>query len=139
MKSWGIILIWIDAISKGDGKNDWMPMVPVKQVLAIWGMIRGVAVAGYVCQPIGKLGKAKKISFFQLILLASLIYLFTIRWDILGTALAVLLSAIVTRIISSYIIIKMIQCIWRSFVAVKLLPLIGTIIMVFSMIFLKSY
>lgn len=99
-KEWGIMLIWLGAISKGDSKNDWMPTVPVKRVLAIWGMIRGVTAAGRVCQPVDKPEKATKDSFFQFIVFASLMYLFTIRWGILGTTLAVLLSAITTRIIS---------------------------------------
>jgi len=117
----------------------WMPMVPAMQVLAIWGVIRSVGTVGPVAQAIGKPRIATSVQFVQLILLAVLIYPLSAHWGILGTSLAVVLASLVARIISTYMVIKIIRCRRRSFCGPIAFPLIGTIIMILSTFFMKIY
>ena len=74
-------------------------MVLPMQVLAIWGLIRSFeASTGPLWQAIGKPHIPTLFLFAKLILLAVLIYPFTILWGMTGTALAVVVEAVVVLV-----------------------------------------
>jgi len=80
----------------------WLPMVPVLQVLSIFGILRSVnATLGPLYHGLGHPEVLTKVSAIQLLLLAGIIYPLTIRWGILGTSIAVTLSNGVCFILAS--------------------------------------
>ncbi|MBA7480092.1 Lipopolysaccharide biosynthesis protein WzxC [subsurface metagenome] len=108
----------------------WIPMVPAMQVLVFWGLIRSIgATKGPIYQAVGKPGVATKLQFVRLILLVIIIYPFTIKWGILGTSLAVLLSILPVEPISFYLAMKIIKCRVWEFGKLIALPTLGVITM----------
>lgn len=117
----------------------WMPIVPVVQVLALAGLTRSItATAGPIIHGVGK----PKINTFwqtvRLIILIALIYPLSMRWSIMGTSLAVLVSISVATIGFSFEVIKIIKCEVRNFGKMIIVPLINGGLMVLIIFFLKS-
>ena len=135
----GLIFVLAPDFTKIFLGEKWLPMVPAMQILAIWGGLRAIAVAGPIANAIGKPKIGTKISLVQLIVLGSLIYPLSARWGILGTSLAVVLSSLVTRIISSYIIIKITRCETTEFLKRIAFPIFSTVIMVLFIFLFKGY
>jgi len=135
----GLIFVLAPDFTKIFLGEKWMPMVPAMQVLAIWGTIRSVGVVGTVAQALGKPKIATNVQFIQLILLAILLYPLSARWGILGTSLAVVSAALVTRVISSIMVIRITKCQARNFFKIIILPLTSTVIMVLFIFFIKVY
>jgi len=77
----------------------WIAIVLPMQVLTIWGLVRSLEAA---TSPVWlALGKPHIPTFFQfakVILLAVLIYPFTIRWGVTGTALAVAVESVIVHV-----------------------------------------
>ena len=118
----------------------WMPMVPAMMVLVWWGVIRGlVGAISPVFMSMGKPEIVTKMQFFQIILLFTLIYPLTVRWNILGISVAVFLSALVMFFIRSYILIKVIDCKVLEFYMPIIIPVILTLISIFSILFIKIF
>jgi lipopolysaccharide exporter len=89
----------------------WLPMVPTIIVLAVWGAIRSIgATAGEFFKGIGRPDISTKMYIIQIIIIYSLIYYFSIKWDILGTSFAILISAVVMNLIRNYLVIKKLNC-----------------------------
>jgi len=77
--------------------DKWAPMVPVLQLLCLFGAVRAVnATMGPLLQGIGKPKTIAYVSAMQLTLMALLIIPLTSRYDILGTAVAVTIPNIFT-------------------------------------------
>jgi len=116
----------------------WMPMVPAMQVLVCWGIIRSlIAAMSSVFHSIGKPKIVTKLQFIQTILLLILIYPLTVYGNILGTSLAVFISALVMFFIRSQVLIKAIKCNIWEFYKIILLPLTTAIISMFVIFLLK--
>ncbi|MCD6219053.1 lipopolysaccharide biosynthesis protein [Candidatus Calescamantes bacterium] len=84
----------------------WLPMVPAMQVLCIFGVIRALSGAGG--SVVLAIGKPKFTAYFtaiQLFILALIIYPLTIKYGILGTAIAVTLSTSIVIITGQIVII----------------------------------
>lgn len=116
----------------------WMPMVPAMQVLVLWGVIRGIVGAmSPVFMSIGKPKIVTKLQSIQIVLLFILIYPLTIKWGVVGTSLAVLLSALLMFFIRDHILIKTIKCgIWEFYRPI-LFPLISTLISILFTVYFK--
>lgn len=107
-----------------------MPMVPAMQVLALWGLLRSIgATTGPLFLGVGKPRIAAKLQFARLILLVIIIYPLTIKWGILGTSLAVLLSILPVEPFTFYLTIKIIKCRVWEFGKLIALPMLGVAIM----------
>lgn len=105
----------------------WTLMVPAMQALAIWGLIRSIgATTGPLFQAVGKPEIVTRLQFAKLILLVILIYPFTITWGILGTALAVVLNALIVNPIAEYLVIRTIRCRAWELIKLLLVPAFGT-------------
>lgn len=91
----GLIFILAPDFTKIFLGSKWMPMVPVMQLLCIFGITRMInATTGPVFQGIGKANISTFGSVFQLIIFTAIIYPLTSRWGILGTSLAVIIPNI---------------------------------------------
>ncbi|MHA1380610.1 MAG: lipopolysaccharide biosynthesis protein [Candidatus Helarchaeota archaeon] len=110
------------------GEN-WMPMVPAMQVLTLWGLIRSIGATTIIFQSVGKPKISTKLQFARLILLVIIIYPLTIKWGILGTSLAVLLSILPVEPFTFCSVVKIIHCRVWEFGKLIALPLLGTAIM----------
>ena len=118
----------------------WMPMVTAMQVLALWGLIRSSGgLAAPLFNAINRPDIPTKLSLIKLILLALLIYPLTIKWGILGTALAVLINALLINPIAHYISIRMVG--GKSIDILKIIsgPAISTLIMICTIEVLKKW
>jgi lipopolysaccharide exporter len=112
--------------------EQWLPMVPTMQVLALWGLIRSIdATTGPLFYGLGKPKFATYLNLGQFVLIASLIYPFSLKYGILGAAIAIVLSAFITNAISLFMVMKLIDSKAIEFFKILLLPTINIIIMVF--------
>ncbi len=102
-------------------------MVPALQVLILWGVIRSI---GTTCgSVIVAKGRPDIITKLQLLTLSSLIliiYPLSIRWGILGTSIAVLLSTFTSNIIAFGTTARLIgESVWKLLNTLWI-PLINT-------------
>lgn len=135
----GIFILAPDFIRICLGEK-WMPMVPAMQVLALFGMMRAIgAMTGAFFMGIGRPGILTKIQCGQLILLAILIYPLTIHWGITGTAIAVTVYTVIFNSVLVGKVLKTVKSDYRKPGKIILLPLIGTLIMIFAISAMKSY
>lgn len=118
----------------------WIPMVSAMQALVLWGMIRSLgATTGPVFISTGNPEILTKLQFVVLTLLLILIFPLTIRWGILGTSLAVLISALIPNLAAVYMVLKIVQCKGSEFFRVILPSIINTGIIVLILSVLKIY
>lgn len=87
--------------------DKWAPMLPAFEVLLIWGLIRSIlATTGPLFRGSGKPQVQTKLQFFQLVLLAGLIYPLTARWGITGAAWATVVAAVVPDALTVWLAIR---------------------------------
>ena len=118
----------------------WMPMVSAMQVLVWWGVIRSMAgVNSSILQAVKRPDIITKLSAIKLLILASLIYPLSIKWGILGTSLAVLLSAICITPNTFYITIcKVLKSKISLFFKATFIPFASTIFTILPIAFFIS-
>jgi len=96
----GLIFLLAPDFTKIFLGKKWMPMVPAMQILVIFGATRSLgATMGSILYAVGKPKIQTKLSSIQLIVMAMIIYPLTIKWGILGTALAVVISNVLALIL----------------------------------------
>lgn len=101
----GALAPWITGVLLGDR---WMPMVPAMQVMCVFGAMRAVgATFGPVYRAVARVDVPLKANVAQLVLLASVIYPLTVRWDILGTSVAITVSMSVALAYTSMMICRL--------------------------------
>ena len=136
----GGIFILVPDFTKVFLGEKWMPIIPVIQILVLAGLIRSIAATtGPVFHGVGK----PKINTFwqtiRLIVLILLIYPLSMRWSIVGTSLAVLISIFIATIGFSFDVIKITKCGASNFGKQIILPLISSGIMVLIILVLKNF
>jgi len=120
-------------------KPEWYPMIPVMQMLAIFGMLRSLAAtAGPVYQAVGRPDIVTKSSFVKLVFLAIIIYPLTQRWGIVGTCGAILIAEIMIRPTVLYLLTKLLKCGLLRFVRIVSFPLTATILMLSFLMLIKK-
>jgi O-antigen/teichoic acid export membrane protein len=91
----GLIFVLAPDFTKIFLGEKWIPMVPAMMVLVWWGVIRAIGgINGSLLQAVGEPDILTKLNVIKLVIIIILIYPFSIKWGIVGTSLAVLLSAI---------------------------------------------
>lgn len=136
----GLIFILAPEFTKIFLSERWMPAVPAMQVLALYGMLRAIgATTGVVFMAVGKPEIVTKIAAAQLIQLAILIYPFTVRWGILGSSLAVTSYALTFNFVAVYKVLNIIKSNYKKPIKLIMLPLLGTLLMVFVIFLVKTY
>ena len=117
----------------------WMPMVPAMQVLVFAGLVRSIAAtSGAIFYGVGKVQLDTRLQIIRFFVLAVLIYPFTIAWGILGTSIVVFLSIFISNIGFVLMAIKITKCNIKSFLKALVSPLIGGIIIVLSILGVKT-
>jgi O-antigen/teichoic acid export membrane protein len=120
--------------------DKWMAMVPAMQALALAGLVRSIASTTVpVFYAAGKPRIETKWQIIRLLVLAALIYPFSIKWGILGASIAVLLSIFVSNVGFSFMVIKITKCGAKNFNKLIILPLINGMIIVLSIFVLKTH
>lgn len=136
----GLIFILAPEFTKIFLGEKWMLMVPAMQVLALYGMLRAIgATTGSIFLGMGKPQIRTKIQFAQLVLLAVLIYPLTIRWGIFGTSMAVTAYALIFNIFAVYKVYYITKSDYKKIINIIVFPVVGTLIMVFGIIFIKTH
>jgi O-antigen/teichoic acid export membrane protein len=119
--------------------SHWLPMVPALQVLVIAGFIRSTgSLTGPLFQAVGRPDLGTKLQIAKLILLLIVIYPLTIRWGILGTALAVVINGIIVNPFAHLKAIRMVDGLVRNFIKILSTPGFSTLVMVIFLYIIKS-
>ena len=137
--AFGIFVIAPDFVSVVLG-DKWMPAVPALQVLCIFGMIRSIkATFGPIFQATGNPKIIRDIALLKLVLMLILIFPLTYKYGILGTALATTVPSILTAVLQIWKIAKIFNQKMFLLFRVLLPPFINAIIMMFAILYLKSF
>lgn len=121
--------------------SKWLPIVSITQVLVVSGLIRSIAaVTGPLFQAVGK----PQIDTFSQIIRLSVfllcIYPLMVKFEMMGVAIAVLLSIIVTCIAMHYIALKIICAKVSELLSIFLPPLVASMTAyIFSFIVKKVF
>lgn len=108
--------------------EQWIQIVPVMQVLAIWGLLRSLsATTGSLFQASGRPDLATKLQFCRLICLVILIYPLTLHWGILGTAISVVVSGLIIDPFALFVVCKMLGIRINTLVKTIIIPLIAVL------------
>lgn len=119
---------------------EWYGMIPVMQILALKGLLHSLrATMGPVWRGIGKPYLNLKLRLGHLAILAILIYPLTARWGIVGTAWAILVSAIVMQPFGYYLLMSTIKCSLRDVLNAIMPPLGGMLFMVAVIMLVRRY
>jgi len=118
---------------------DWVPMIAVMQLLAVWGLIRSVrATVGPLFKAVGRPDYNTKLHAFKLLLIAIFIYPATASWGILGTAAVIVGSAMVENPIADYFALREINAEPVQFVRLIAYPALGSLIMALGVFLIRE-
>lgn len=118
----------------------WMPIVPVMQILVIWGLMLSIgSMIGTLWLSVGKPQMVTFLQVAKLVILAILIYPFIIWWGISGAALAVVIAAFIPTLIAYFEAAKTINYHISNLSYLIAIPLISTIIMIAVIHLIKVY
>lgn len=117
----------------------WMPMVPAIQVLVLAGLVRSIAATtGPVFLAVGKPKIETQWQVVRFLILAALIYPLTIRWGIVGSSIAVLLSILASTLGFIVMVLQITSCKTLKFAKTIAFPWIGGALMVISVFAVKA-
>ncbi|MFH1061438.1 MAG: lipopolysaccharide biosynthesis protein [Candidatus Omnitrophota bacterium] len=135
----GLIFIFCPIFTNIFFGEKWMAMVPAMQVLSAFGLIRSLtATTGPIFIGLGKPKIMTYLSSIQLIIMVIIIYPLTKKWGILGTAIATLIPNLVTPVLASAELLKIIKCSLKNFLLPIIVPLIsGLVMLCFSYFLLR--
>lgn len=120
--------------------DKWLPMVTAMQVLVLYGAVRSIgATMGPVILAVGRPEIQTRYLFVQTILTALIIYPLSMRWNIAGTGVAILLPALVVNTIFAYYVLKITRVRPAAFFKAVGYPLLGTLVMVSGLLLSKTY
>jgi O-antigen/teichoic acid export membrane protein len=118
----------------------WASIVPLLQALSLWGAIRSL---GTTTGPVFLgIGKPKTIFHLQLVILgilAALIYPFSLKWGLLGVAVAIIIASLIPNIFSFILLSRHIGLTFNDFAKTLALPAVNTFIMTATVILLMKH
>jgi O-antigen/teichoic acid export membrane protein len=116
----------------------WMPIIPTLRVLSLMSLFYSfTAVFNSLYLALGKPHLPTKFSFFRLIVLCIVIYPLTLKYNVTGTALALLISAMIIIPYNISIAIKLVDCKFSQYFKQFELTLISTVLMSVCILLLK--
>lgn len=119
--------------------TEWLPMIGVMQLLAVWGLIRSVgATVGPLFNAVGRPDYNTKLQLLKLVLIAAFIYPATTAWGILGTAAVIVGSAAVVNPVADYVALRQIEADPVQFLRLLAYPALGSSIMALSVLFVRE-
>ena len=111
-------------------KQEWQPIIPVMQVLAIKGLMGSLgATRGPLFKAVGRPWINMKLHVVRVIMLAVLIYPLTRRFGIVGTAMATTIIPFFVNPLGIRLAVKTIKCGFLDVLRPIFFPLIGTLTM----------
>ena len=111
-----------------------MPMVPAIQALCIFGVTRSIAATmGSIFYGVGKPKIQTKLAIIQLIILAVIIYPLTVRWNILGTSLAIIIPMIVILILGVREVKNILAFEYKTFLGIIGILIAAVFLMILSL------
>jgi lipopolysaccharide exporter len=135
----GMLVLAPNVVSVVLGEQ-WLPMVPTLRILSVWGLL--TSLMGLI-QPlfrgIGRPDVPTKLHFFNLIVMAGMIYPMTTAWGLVGAALAVLASTAIVYPISAWLALKVIECPIRLHLKALFLPTLTTTSMSAAVYFASDF
>jgi len=118
----------------------WMPLVPPLKVLCIFGLISSLAgTTTPIFQAIGKPNIIFFVMLAKFIFILLLIYPFTSRYGIVGTAWAVTIPMMFEQIYLWHILSKVLQLNIIAMVKIIKGPVLGSLAMILSIISIKAF
>jgi len=119
--------------------NKWIGCVPIVQVLAIAGLVRSLqATTGAIFLAVNRPEIEPKWQSIRLLTLAFLIYPLFIVWGLLGVAISVIVSAIISTLGFVYMVLKITECSIKSFIKIISIPFLNSLLMLATIWFLKK-
>ena len=135
----GLIFVLAPDFTKIFLGEKWMPMVPAMQILVLAGLVRSIAATtGHVFYAVKRVRIDTILQLVRFVILALLIYPFTVKWGLLGAAIVVLLSIFISNIGFSFMVIKITKCSIVDFTKTIIFPLINTIMVGLVILGLKN-
>lgn len=126
----GLIILAPDLVFVVLG-DEWMAMVPSMQVLAFWGLTRSLIVtAGPVYQAVGRPDIDAKVAAVKVFVQFILIYPLSVKWGILGTALAVAIPNVLLSPLAYWLVIRILDCQLVDLLKVIIVPFLGATVMI---------
>ena len=120
--------------------EQWIPIVPAVQILALAGLIRSIITTTIpLFRATGKPWIETRWQIVRLAAIIILIYPLTAKYGITGTSTAIVISAFISSIGFCIQAIKLIKCRLRTFGRLLMIPLAGSAIVSLSLYILKFY
>jgi len=117
----------------------WTYVIAAFQIMAFSGLLRSIAATtGPVFHGVGMPKIETAWQGARLFILIILLYPLTVKWGILGTSFAVLISIFIATIGFSVQIIKLVQIEARIYIKALIFPIISGLIMALIILFVKS-
>ena len=117
----------------------WLPAAPAVQVLALAGLFRSIAASsGYLFYALGKVKTDTMLQVLRLTILASLIYPFAKKLQLLGVSIAVVASIFLSNIGFTLIALKLIRCGLTQLLKIILIPLLNGALAAAIILILKT-
>ena len=136
--SFGVLALSDEIASVLLGKI-WLPMVPALKILVFFGLFRAVAACtGPLFKAMGKPRVIFWILFWKLIIIAVIIYPLTIRYGILGTAIAVTIPMALEQVYLWALIRRLTGITLQTLLAQMAKPFVLAIFMYGFIMFLKT-
>ncbi|ELZ08703.1 export protein [Natrinema thermotolerans DSM 11552] len=110
--------------------EQWKPVVPLMQVLSIWGGSRAFgAVGGSVFKSVGRPELGVYVQLIKVLAIALLIFPAVESFGVVGVALAIIGSTIISLSIHLYLILSIIEANIKQLLSIVIYPLIGSLSM----------
>lgn len=111
--------------------EQWLPIVAVMRILAVWGLTRSVgANMGPVFKSLGRPDIETKLQMLKVAIIAVTIFPATARWGIEGTAAVIVGNSLfITSPLSAYLVVSRIGGSMSRFLKVIGYPLLASLIM----------
>jgi len=126
----GLFIIYIGSFTEVFLDKIWMPVAPCVRIIALLSV---TGTLGANTDALFKgLGMPKMVAAFrsiQLVIFLILIYPFTIRWGIVGTAMSCVISSVVSNSVECLVAFKRIKIEFRGVMKDLCLPVLGTLFM----------
>jgi O-antigen/teichoic acid export membrane protein len=136
----GAIFILAPEFTKIFLGEKWMPMVPAMRVLCIFGAVRSIQnTFGALFNGIGKPEINTKLGATQLLIMIALIYPLTIKWGILGTALATVIPIFICLFLGMRELKNILEFKYNNFCNIIFLPLIATSTFCFALSMIRNF
>ncbi|EFW91178.1 export protein [Haladaptatus paucihalophilus DX253] len=119
---------------------EWVPAIPIMQLLAVWGLLRSIgATTGPLFQAVGKPDLATKIQVGKLAIILLTIYPATAAYGVIGTSAVIVGNSVLfSEPVSTYLAVREVEGSYRQFLRLLLYPLVASIGMVAVVVFVGT-